>query len=310
LQFIIPSDGVLIVAATSCCDFGFTGEGGSSGTYQLSVAPVLVAGPISGRIVDAVSGTPLRGDVFPFALVELRRCQDNECFEVVSAQNTDRQGRFLFSNDFSGSPLIAGRYQVVAFAEQFEQGQTAPFDLGAGVERELGDVLLTPLPIQFFAVDPCGNIAPAGGSCTFSVRVRNSSATAFTGAAWSIITGSGIGSRANDTVFQTGSESGNPNPQAVVLQPAQSTFLQFQFAVPGTVGELASFCAETLVGQEPNPLFNTVGRRFLFCIAKEGGTFSVASEAGTSRVATEGSTFRVLPEKKARKLFQQLQRRR
>jgi 5-hydroxyisourate hydrolase-like protein (transthyretin family) len=297
LQFVLPSDGVFILAATSCCDFGFTGNGGSSGSYRVTIAPILVAESISGRIVDAVSGTPLRGDVFPFALVELRRCQDNECFEFVNAQNTDSEGRFRFSSDFNGFPLTVGRYQVVAFAEQFEQGQTAPFDLGEGVDREVGDLLLTPLPIQFFAVDPCGNIAPTGGTCAYSVRVRNSSPTAFEGRAWSIVSGFGIGSPANETLFQTGTESGNPNPQVVVLEPAQSTFLQFQFEVPGTVAELAMICAEALVGQDPAPLFTTVGRRFLFCISKEGGPFSVA---------TKGGTFQLVPENKARKLFQKL----
>jgi hypothetical protein len=310
LQFSLPSDGVFILAATSFADFGFTGDGGSSGSYQLSITPVLFAESVSGRIVDAVSGTPLRGDVFPFALVELRRCQDSECFEVVNAQNTDREGRFRFSSDFNGFPLTVGRYQVVAFADQFEQGQTAPFDLVEGADREIGDLPLTPLPIQFFAVDPCGNIAPAGGTCAYSVRVRNSSPTAFEGAAWSIVSGFGIGSRANDTLFQTGMESGNPNPQAVVLEPAQSTFLRFQFAVPGTVGELATICAEAFVGQDPDPLFTTVGRRFLFCISKEGGPFSVATKGGTLRVAKNPGTFQLVPENKARKLFQKLKGRR
>jgi hypothetical protein len=180
-----------------------------------------------------------------------------------------------------------GRYQVVASAEQFERGQTAPFDVGEG-ESVDGDLQLTPLPLQLFLVDPCGNIAPAGGTCTYSVQVRNRSSALFKGAAWSIINGLGIGSLASDTVFQTGKKSGNPQPQRVVLQPGRSEFLQFQFEVPGTVAEFATFCAETLVGQDPDPLFNTAGRRLLFCVSKGGGTF------------------RVLAEKKAHKLFRQL----
>lgn len=288
LQFFVPADGVLILAATSFADFGFTGEGGSSGSYQLTITPLLFAGSISGRIVDAISGNALRGDAFPFTNVELRRCQDNDCFEFVNHQATDAQGRFLFSSDVTGFPLTVGRYQVVAFAEQYEQGETTPFDVGEGENPDIGDLRLTPFPLQFFAVDPCGNIASAGGTCTYTVQVRNSSATRFKGAAWSLINGFGIGSRANETVFQTGRKSGNPQPQVVVLQPGRTTFLQFQFEVPGTVAEFATFCAETLVGQDPDPLFNTVGRRFLFCISKEGGTFDV------------------LPEKKARKLFREL----
>ncbi len=291
LQFAIPDDGVFILAATSCCDGDFSGTGGSSGSYQLTITPLVLAGSISGRIVDAVSGTPLRGDAFPFAFVELRRCLDSDCleFEFVNAQSTDREGRFLFSSDGAGFPLTADRYQVVAFADQFQTDQTAPFDVGEDEDHDIGDLPLTPFPIQFFAVDPCGNIAPTGGTCTYSVRVRNSSSTTFKGAAWSLISGFGIGSLANETVFQTGKRSGNPSPQKLALKPQQSTFLQFQFDVPGTVAEFASFCAEALVGQDPSPFFNTVGRRFLFCVSKEGGTFSV------------------VPEKKARKLFRQFE---
>jgi hypothetical protein len=70
-----------------------------------------------------------------------------------------------------------GRYQVVASAEQYEQGQTEPFDIGQGEDRDIGDLRLTRFPLQFFAVDPCGNIAPGGGTCTYTVRVRSSSRT-------------------------------------------------------------------------------------------------------------------------------------
>jgi hypothetical protein len=103
LRFVIPPDGVFILAATSCCDGGFTGDGGSSGSYELTITPLLLAGSISGRIVDAASGNPLRGDAIPFANVELQRCH-NDCVvvEVVNNQATDTQGHFLFLSDFTG----------------------------------------------------------------------------------------------------------------------------------------------------------------------------------------------------------------
>jgi hypothetical protein len=236
-----------------------------------------------------VSGTPLRGDVFPFAFVELRKCLDDACssLNVINTQSTDRGGRFLITTDFQGIPLTVGRYQVAAFADQFQPGQTPPFELGPGEDHDIGDLALTPLPIQFFAVDACGNIAPFGGTCHFSVRVRNSSAEMFRGAAWSIITGFGTGSLANETVFQIGRRPRNPSPQPLRLAPQQSTFLEFEFEVPGTVGELATFCAEAFVGQDPNPTFNTVGRRGLFCVSKEGGTFSVLSEGEARKLLRE-----------------------
>jgi hypothetical protein len=121
-------------------------------------------------LIDAVSGTPLRGDVFPFAFVELQRCLDDSCSarEVINSQPTDVEGRFVFTADFGGVPLTADRYQVAAFADQFQPGQTPPFQLGPGEDHDIGDLPLTPLPIQFFAGIRAVTSRPLEGRATLA----------------------------------------------------------------------------------------------------------------------------------------------
>ena len=102
LQITIPFDGIIILAATSCCDNGFAEGGDGIGSYTLTVTPVPIARSISGRIVDAVNGTPLSGSAPPFAFVQLTRCSNSGCFEFVNSQSADNAGRFRFDRDFFG----------------------------------------------------------------------------------------------------------------------------------------------------------------------------------------------------------------
>jgi hypothetical protein len=284
LRFTIPEDGVFILAATSCCDGGFNGAGGSDGPYQLLLTPVALIGSISGRVVDAVTGTSLRGDDFPFGRVALYRCRDSICEEFVTEQATDLQGRFLFTRDDAGLPLSAARYQVRGSADQYQASLTEPFTVGEGANYAIGDVRLLPVPIQFIGVVPCGPLPPAGGTCTYSVSVRNNTTTTFRGAVWSTVGAFGIGSPLGESFFQVGKSSGNPAPQKLNVKPQQSVAVQLEFDVPGTVADGAIFCADGWLGQAPQPTLNTVGAAFLFCISKEGGAFQV------------------VPEKRARKL--------
>jgi hypothetical protein len=281
LVFAIPADGIFILAATLCCDESFTG--GGVGTYQLSITPTARIGSIRGRVVDAVTGDPLPGDTEPFAFVQLLRCEDFECFEV-NAQSADTQGRFQFSLDFSGQRLEVGTYQVVAFANQYQQGQTDPFGVAEGEHRDVGDVRLQPFPVRISEIRPCGNLPPEGGTCSYSVRVTNPLGTAFDGAAWSLVNGFEIGSFIDFTAFQTA------NPQRMTLRPGASKVVQFEFEVPSTVRDGAVICTDVFVGQDRlQPFFNTVGQTGLFCISK-GFT----------------GEFSVVPEKEAQKMLRQL----
>jgi len=56
LIFVVPPDGVFILAATGFADFGFSGDGFVSGSYRLTAAAQPLDGTIQGRVVDALPG--------------------------------------------------------------------------------------------------------------------------------------------------------------------------------------------------------------------------------------------------------------
>jgi hypothetical protein len=76
--------------------------GGGVGTYEPTLTSPAALGSIRERVVNAVTGDPLPGDREPFASVTLLRCEAVGCFDV-NAQPADTEGRFRFTQDFSGS---------------------------------------------------------------------------------------------------------------------------------------------------------------------------------------------------------------
>jgi hypothetical protein len=272
LQITIPFDGVVILAATSCCDNGFSVGGDGIGSYTLTIAPVPVARSISGRIVDAVNGTPLSGSAPPFAFVQLTRCTNSGCFEFVNSQIAGNDGSFRFDKDFSGSPLFVGTYQVIAFAEQYQQGRTDQFNVGQGEDRDVGNLALSSFPVRFSEIRPCGALPREGGDCVYSVRVTNGLATSLSADAWSLVESSNIGSFSGSTRFQT------QNPQNVSIASGKSKVVEFRFHVPSTVTNGAFICTSVFVGAGRDPFFDIVGQRTTFCISKGNTGFSVLPE--------------------------------
>ena len=280
LIFVIPADGVFVVKA----------YGWESGTYQLTITPTSAIGSVSGRIVDALTGAPLSGVAAPYAWATLYVCEDPTCAESdwVNGQNADSDGRFTFTSDDLGSPLEVGTYLLVAYADQYIQGQTDPFYVRAEEARNVGDVRLQPFPFQFSDIVPCNNIPAEGGTCSYSAKLTNHSGTLLDGAAWSKVFGYGIGSLIDYTRFQT------ENPQQLTLRPGASKVVKFRFDVPSTARDDAFMCAEAWAGQDRlYPFFNTVAENsYLFCIQKEpAGAFSV------------------MPAKKAHQIFRKLNKR-
>ena len=145
LMFDVPADGVVVLGVTACCDGDFTG--GGEGSYLLSLNRLAAIDSISGRIVDGDTGTALSGQDFPFASVQLLRCDAFGCVEFVGFQQADVDGRFTFTSDQFGSVLSAGTYQVQASAAGFESFSTASFEVGEGVALDLGDVPLSRLQL-------------------------------------------------------------------------------------------------------------------------------------------------------------------
>jgi hypothetical protein len=278
LVLTIPADGIFILAATSFPDFGFLG--GGVGTYQMTITQPAIIGSISGRVVDAVTGDPLPGDTDPFTFVDLLRCENFGCFSVNS-QPADSEGRFQFNRDFSGQPLEVGTYQVLAFANQYQQGQTDPFGVAEGEDRDVGDVPLQPFPVQFSNIVPCENLPPEGGRCQYSVRATNRLATRLDGEAWSLVQGFGIGSFTDFTNFQV------KNLQRLTLNSQESKDVQFGFRVPSKVRDGASICTNVFVGQRPEAFFDTVGTTFLFCITKGTNGFSLMPEKEAQQMSRQ-----------------------
>lgn len=249
------------------------------GTIALNPPPSI--GSISGQVIDAYTGIPLSGTDYPYTYVNLNRCDNGYCYSIKSL-SVDGAGRFRFSNDYPGQ-LPPGNYEVIASAQEYQQGQVAALDVHDGENRNVGDIPLKPYPIRFSEIRPCGALPPEGGTCDYSVRVTNRSTAALKGAVWSLVSGDNIGSLANSTRFQTA------NPQKMTLAPGAYRVVNFQFIVPTTVKDGAFICANVSFGETSDqPFFNTLGQKGLFCITKGYTGFSL------------------MPKKKSQDLFRQL----
>ncbi|MEW6126087.1 MAG: hypothetical protein AB1757_03410 [Acidobacteriota bacterium] len=121
------------------------GEAKELGNFSLTQVPL--ADSIGGRLLDSETGAPLPGNSFPFARVELRRCNNGQCYEGVDSQSTDNLGRFRFEHDYSGRPLPTGTYQAFFYANLYQPSQSAMFTVGQGENKNLGDNNLVALPL-------------------------------------------------------------------------------------------------------------------------------------------------------------------
>ena len=283
VDFTVPDSGVVILAVADRFDNSFNGFGFSnSGPYSLSITlqPPSI-GSITGRLIDAVSRTPLLGGMPPLARVELRRCNAmGSCFDFVNSQSTDAAGLFRFELDSRGRRITVGDFQLIASADEFQQA-TLMFSVDADENLQLGDVGLIPPPILFSNIRPCTAILPQGGVCQYTVAIRNNTTKKFTGQALSQVTG-GFGS----TQFEAStSRTGAGVQRAAVSVPALgSRDVTFFFTVPSFVPNNTTICTQLQLGFDPSPLFNVVRRRDLFCMMKGGSGFQVMSAEASRAV--------------------------
>jgi hypothetical protein len=308
LTFVVPADGDFVLAASGCCDDDFTGVGDSSGSYALTVGPVPPPiGSIAGRVVDADSGEPLPGDAPPFALVELRRCEGDECLEFVNEQGTDGDGGYRFEQNFNGDPIGVGTYQVIAFSQDFEDRSSGPFDVSEGEDFDTGDILLERPPFFFSDIKPCGELEllPQGGTCHYFARLTNTTNGELNGFAWSVVEGFEFGSSLDFTLFEASTRPGSrvATRERVAVAPLGDQILHFQFAVPSFAEEGATFCTTVFLGVVPDPLVNTFVERSLFCITKGATEFELMAAAQSQKMlrALSGRTkSRAVPAPKAK----------
>lgn len=143
LEVIVPADGVLVVAATSYPDYGYTGQGGSAGSYRLSLTRLPLARSVSGRVLSARTGQPIQ-----YAEVSLGRCEQGSCSELAGQRTTGADGSFRFENGDSGLnlALTAGQYLLTLYAPYHEPSEME-ITVAEGQALDLGDLALTPFPI-------------------------------------------------------------------------------------------------------------------------------------------------------------------
>ncbi len=252
------------VAANQALDLG-----------DIALTPFILIGSVSGRLVDALDGSPLSGFGPPFAFAELQRCEGPDCFGVAGA-SADEQGRFRFDGlPFSLPP---GNYRVVAFAEDYRAATSARVDVAEDQDVDLGDVALTPLPIQFGAVQGC-EIPPGGGLCEFGIELRNRGPGPFKGQVWSTVEYFPNEFPFRFSRFQVGRVGAvNPMPERLNLRVGQSVFVDFQLTVPGDLPDFSVICATATVGSKPDAQFRNFGDRFLFCAQIQSGQFAVLGD--------------------------------
>jgi hypothetical protein len=204
---------------------------------------------------------------------------------VVNSQNVDGEGRFRFEQDFEGQPLPVGTYQVRAFANEFEQAETDPFEVAEGEDFDVGDIPLQPPEISFSDIQPCQDLLPQGDTCRYSVQLRNNTNAPVRGLAWSIVDGSGLGSSLGFTQFEASTRSGSRQAirERLDVEPLGEQTLEFQFAVPSFVVG-ATFCTRAFVGLDPRPLVITIRESFLFCITGGDTGFQVMSEIESQKM--------------------------
>lgn len=270
LFFVVPDDGVVILAASSYADFGFTGNGFSAGSYQLGIAsaPPLIEA-ISGRLVDARDGQPITGADPYFAWVTLVRCEAGEC-EEVAGEVPDAQGRFTFNGAALG--LRVGQYLIAAVAEGYNEGRqriSDAFQVGAGEAFDFGDFTLQPNPLQITSIELCSPIPPDGGLCRYSMEFRNRSNAPFSGRVWSLVDYAGpIG---NVYSFQIGNGRA-PQPKYVWVEPEGVERVTFDLLVPANWPALRSggfACLSARIGRAPAAVTNGVAYVSLGCLSAD-----------------------------------------
>ncbi len=270
LDIETPADGVVILAATGCCDGDFSAGHGYAGTYVMAISgPPASIGSITGRVVEAGSGRPLPGSEPPYPVVELTSCGQAGCNRIVANTTPDENGEFLFTTDFEGLPLEVGAYSIYVFALDYtyDASQSGPFQVAEGEDRDVGDLFPEPPPFTFGQATPCADLGSGGGVCRYSVEVSNRTGEAFLGMAWSNVQGFATGSPLGYSWFTAHRE------EVVHIRAGGTRKLSFSFNVPAGVADGAFFCTDVWLSDRQNALLGTVATQPLFCVSKQAGEF-------------------------------------
>ncbi len=143
LRFTVPEDGLFVIAATVCCDWGF--YGGGLGSYQLLVGEAESIEAVTGQAIDARTRAPLNSEFPQYARAWLLGCGEFGCDDFLAITNLDQQGFFEISETYYGEPLPPGMYRVLVQANGYNERYTDPFEVGANERLDLGQIEVDPL---------------------------------------------------------------------------------------------------------------------------------------------------------------------
>lgn len=246
---------------------------------DLPLQPLPLVNSISGRLADALDGRALSGAYPDYAYAYLEYCADDSdyCYHVGYAY-PDEMGRVRFESSPYGYPiLLAGTYRISAGADQYAWSMSERFSVAEGEVFDYGDVPVQPLPIQVFGGTTC--VVPAkGGSCNFSVTLRNAVPERFVGEAWTTIYAH-TGTTPYYSFFQVGKQGTvNPQPYKLNLKGGSRTTFDFKLDAYPSAPVGTVFCATAWVGKNPAPVLDVQGSRYLFCISKDAQGYRQMSE--------------------------------
>lgn len=290
IDFDVPPGGTFILAASGCCDFYFDGSHGQNGTYRLRVfEPPVPVQAITGRIIDAVSGEPLAGNVPPYPDVQLVLCNPDGCVQQMNSLQPDEFGVFRFETDWSGNPLDPGLYLIRVWAGEYEPAEVGPFNAVSAEVADLGQVALQPPPFRFGNVTPCADIPADGGKCTFTIDIYNNTATAVTGLGWGIVNTWGGTSALGYSLFQANGSKATP------VRALSSSTIKLSFNVPAGVTEGTFMCVDGWFSDRDTEYFGTLRAEPLFCVSKQQGIMVIvkpkdaAAMLGIESVSSRGT---------------------
>lgn len=246
----------------------------------LHLEPVPLIGSVAVRLVDALDGMPLIGNASPFAAAILARCEEFGCYGVAYAQ-ADETGGIRFEGPVY--QIQAGDFVVIGQADGYHPTESDRFSIGRNEHVDLGDLELRPVPIRFGDMQTCE--LAEGQVCRFGIDISVRITKRLRAEAWSIVQFFPISEPGPTSQFQVGRLGvKNPMPQPLNLKKGETRTLMFEFGIPDNVPDSFLVCTSVFIGRTPNPQFDLLAERPLFCAFKQAGELNLLSEKESRKV--------------------------
>ena len=241
------------------------------GTLRLT--PLVFVGTITGQLRDGIDDSPLASAPPAWPYVILYACEEEYCAQVIG-EETDEAGRFRI--DGRNAQIQPGRFRVTAYAMGYEPVESEEFFLGPEQHVDIGELRLTPFPLRLGYTHVCDLVA--GNICHFGMEISARTAERLSLEAWGMISFVNPDAPVYNSRFQIGRKGlVNPTPQSLSLAPGETRILRFYFQMPRNLDEASVLCANILIGQAPNALFNPLVDHWAFCVQQRNGELAQLS---------------------------------